>query len=532
MAEAGTWNSAGVRRTRTLAVLVNACSSAGARVVMMAVGFFVTPYIVHTLSLQVYGLWSIVGAMASYVFVLDFVLGDAFVKFIVEYVERERRDAVRQVVVFGMLFYLLFGLTLAIPVWIATPWLVHLFKMPASEFSTGVLAFHLLVALFVGQLVFGPPGMVVTAMQRMDLTNRNNVMSFAASTAMTVVLLHAGWGIYGVIAGGYTDLVVSATLKYWTARRLFGPLLCDPRHLERDVIGRLFSFGSWTQLTALSNLINQDLPRLIAAGAVSVTSVGFFQLGSKVALTTRTFPGFFVDAILPVASAAAARDDSETVERLYRKGTVYAVIATCAVAGFFSGASELVMRVWMGPGYAEAAPVIIALCVGYVAASTTRIGVTVMRAEGRPKYEALFALLNAFVSLVVMITTVPRLGLPGIVIGIASGSVVGAIGFTIAYHRLVHRPWLTTVGIRCARVIALAAITSGLLYFVLATPLAAPLFASRIVGLLGLGLVVILYLLVFGGLVVLTSGEGSDENQLIQKILVRTRLFAAGALAR
>ncbi len=533
MAEAApNWNAAGVRRSRTLAVLVNACSSAGARIAMMAVGFFVTPYIVHTLGLQTYGLWSIVGAMASYVFVLDFGLGDAFVKFIVEYVERERRDAVRQVVVFGMVFYLLFGLALAIPVWLATPWLVHLFKMPASQFATGVNAFHLLVILFVGELVFGPPGMVVTAMQRMDLTNRNNVTSFVVSTATTVVLLHAGWGIYGVIAGGYADLVVSATLKYGTARRLFGPLFCSPFHFERDVVRRLFSFGSWTQVTALSNLVNQDLPRLIAAGVVSVTSVGFLQLGSKVALTTRVFPGFFVDAILPVASAASAREDSETVDRLYRKGTIYAVFATCAAAGFLAGASALVMRVWMGPGYVEVIMVIAALCLGYVAASTTRIGITIMRAEGKPRYEALFAALNAGVNLVVMVVTVRYLGLLGIVLGSAIGSIVGAIGFTIAYHRITGKPWLVPIGIPCARIVASGGVASALLFFLLATPFAAPLFANRIVGLAGLALAGIVFLLVFIGMVVVTSSGDSDENRLIQSALARTRLLAAEALAR
>ena len=91
---------------------------AGARIGMMVVGFALTPFIVHSLGFLDFGLWATVGALAGYLGILDFGLGGSFVKFIAQYVERNEHASARQVITFGMLFYLGFGILTAVPVFL------------------------------------------------------------------------------------------------------------------------------------------------------------------------------------------------------------------------------------------------------------------------------------------------------------------------------------------------------------------------------------------------------------------------------
>ena len=167
-------------RTGVGHVFRNGLAGVAARLGTMSVGFVLTPFIVHALGLQSYGLWSVIGALAANLGLLDFGLSGAFVRFITHYVEVRRYDAARQVVTFGALFYVAFGFVLAIPVWLATPAIIHAFRMPASEIGRGIHVFHLLFALLVASFVFGVPGAVVVGMHRMDLATRNNVAGYAA----------------------------------------------------------------------------------------------------------------------------------------------------------------------------------------------------------------------------------------------------------------------------------------------------------------------------------------------------------------
>ncbi len=96
-------------------IVRNGISGAGARIGMMVVGFALTPFIVHSLGFVDFGLWATVGALAGYLGILDFGLGGSFVKFIAQYVERNEHAAARQVITFGMLFYLGFGLVKSSP---------------------------------------------------------------------------------------------------------------------------------------------------------------------------------------------------------------------------------------------------------------------------------------------------------------------------------------------------------------------------------------------------------------------------------
>src|SRR5665213_729345 len=106
-------------------ILLHGMSGAGARIAMMLVGFLLTPYILLSLGFVDFGLLAFFGSLAAYLGLLDFGLGGTFVKFITEYAEKGELEKARQVITFGMLFYLGFGFVMAVPVFAAAPFIVH-----------------------------------------------------------------------------------------------------------------------------------------------------------------------------------------------------------------------------------------------------------------------------------------------------------------------------------------------------------------------------------------------------------------------
>ena len=232
-------------------ILVHGMSGAGARVTMMCVGFVLTPYIIVSLGIQDYGVWAVVGALAGYLGLLDFGLGGTFVKFISEHVAKNERDAARQVITFGTLFYLALGFVFAVPVVLWSPAIVGLFKMPADAFPPAVAAFRAFFVLVVAAMALGISGSAVVAVGRMDLAVRNNFIGYLAYACAVAILMHQRMGLTGMVIAQATQIGVTSLLQYATARRLFGPLWRNPASFELPIVRRMFSFGGWTQATML-----------------------------------------------------------------------------------------------------------------------------------------------------------------------------------------------------------------------------------------------------------------------------------------
>lgn len=464
-------------------ILHNALTGAGARIAMMAIGFSLTPFIVHSLGLQNFGLFSIVGALAGYLGLLDFGLGGAFVKFITQYVEQGDKAAARQVVSFGMIFYTCFGAALALPVFLLAPAIVHLFKMPPQDVPGAIGLFRILFVVLAASMVLGLPGTVVVSMHRMDLASRNNVIGYLAYAAATVVLLRRGWGIDGIVAAQGLQVVTTAALQYVTARALFGGVWHNPGRFDALIIRRLFGFGAWTQLNSMFSMASLDIGRFITAGTVSVASVSYYEIGSKLAWFTKSLPAYLSDAILPAASAADAHRDGAWLDRMYRCGTFYLILGALGFAGFIVGANDAIMRVWMGETLPYVASVTLCLTVGYAVSSLTGVGVTILRAGGVPRYETFYTGIATVANLSSTIVLVPRFGVVGVALGTAIGWLAGTLYFLTIYHRLRRSSWWRTIGSPAVRLGCACILSALATSFAIHTEFIWRLFADRYSGL-------------------------------------------------
>lgn len=509
-------------------ILANALSGAGSRVATMCVGFSLTPFIIGKLGIEQYGLWSVVGSLAGYLGLLDFGIGGAFVKFISEYAERDDRPSARQVISFGMLFYAGIGLVFALPVGLLAPDIVHAFKMPAASYAGAATLLRVMFALLVLTMIVNVPGMVLVAMQRMDIASRNNVLGYFAYAAATVVLLKLGYGIYGIVASSAVQVLVTALLHFRSARNCFGDLWHDPRRFDASIVRRLFGFGGWTQLTSIFQIVNLDVGRFIAAGIVSVASVGYYEIASKLAFLTRLFPSYLLNALLPAAAAADARGDQSRLRRIYAAGTRYQTFLTFASAGFLIAGADAIVRVWLGRPYPFVSQIIFWLCLGYAVNGLTGVGTTVMRAAGRPKYETGLTFVGAAVNLSATVVLARAYGIVGVAMATALGWLAGSVYFAIAFHRIRRTPFWAEIGWPLARMACACAFAAGLFYGLLHEPHVARTFEHRFIGLGVLGVASAAYALAFAALTWLFGVWRDDRPQLS----ARWREITIGASAR
>jgi O-antigen/teichoic acid export membrane protein len=139
---------------------------------LMVVMLILTPYILHKLGTEVFGVWSLVFVVANYLNLMDLGIGNSFAKYIAEYHAKNNQTAINSVVSCGLLFYLGFSVTLVILGFVLRNPIASLLKIPDSIRQESLFAIWGMVIVFAANNAFSIFQGLLVGLQRMDIQNK------------------------------------------------------------------------------------------------------------------------------------------------------------------------------------------------------------------------------------------------------------------------------------------------------------------------------------------------------------------------
>lgn len=426
-------------------VMAGSISTLFTRLFALSLGFFLTPLVIHSIGLEAYGLWAIVGAAVNYFALLDCGVGSGFVKYLAEFLERREHGQVRQVMTFGFLFYLAIGVAVLPVIRLLGPHIVSYLRLDPRYTSAASDLLLLAIAYFVISNAFGIFGAFIIAMQRTEVAGFIDAGYQVVYAVSLVLLLAMHYGVYALPAAIFCALICTSIIRIGLVYRMFGNPFSNPFRLERALLKRVFSFGLWMQVNALTAVINLETDRIILGTFVSVLSAGYYELGNKLAGLARILPQTLLAPLLPAASAFDGRRDGARLNTVYVRGTRYLALATFAIAGFLIGAGAQILQVWMGRSYPYVTIVMAALLVSFAINNLTGVGTTIVRATAQPYYETYYAVVGAVINISATLILTPFFGLMGVVAGTVIGQVCGSLYFLWLFHRLRGLRWRSTL---------------------------------------------------------------------------------------
>ena len=126
----------------------------GGQIWGLSIALFTTPYIVHKLGMESYGLLMTVGIVTNYFWFMDLGLGQATVKYVAEHVAREEWDEVNRIFWTSFLAYAVLGILAALAIIAIAPYCVRSWlQIPPALQPTALLVFHLSSLGFVAGMI-------------------------------------------------------------------------------------------------------------------------------------------------------------------------------------------------------------------------------------------------------------------------------------------------------------------------------------------------------------------------------------------
>ncbi len=344
--------------------LVNAATSVLMRISWLIVGIILTPFVLHRLGRDLYGVVVVTGSAYEYLSLLRGGIGGALKRYVTVFHHAGRHEeAVRYYAVgtwWGGIFrtfILLLGITLALPI-------CRFLRLPPGMLADGAIG----VALILAAAVISDTGSVLeiptyATGRTAGLSILRTAMVFVRLTVIVVAfhLLIPSLKVYGA------SLILIETIPLfalvWMAQRtgVVGSAIPRPDLGNRAIRRELFQYGGLSLLSQAAGLLYVSTDNLLIGRFYGSAAVTHYSLGTRWSPLILGFLVTSISSLTPLFTQLEARGEAvRSRDALTRVVAITSALAVpfCLVPCVLG---DLFLVHWVGPEYRSSYPYMIAM---------------------------------------------------------------------------------------------------------------------------------------------------------------------------
>jgi O-antigen/teichoic acid export membrane protein len=379
----------------------NVLATIVARVVNMARGVCLVPFVLAHIGLEAYGIWTTIFILVSYVGITTLGISNVYIKYVAEFHARKEYDKANSL--------LSTGLAVTIPLcgcvflgfllgwnWVA-PWL----RLPPAHAGEAKEAVLIVLGVFLSSISLNAFSDILTGTQRIVSTQVFVTIGILVEFALIVWLVSAGRGIRGLAEAYLVRTVINDGLTIWWARRKLEWLHLSLRLVKRESLKYVVHFGGIVQFQSMLSIFLASVERVAALATLGAAAAGLLDVAKKWPVSLSTIPTAFFAALLPAAShldaASERKNKLHNLGELYLRGSRYSNLCTAgfvAVLAFWAGP---ILQVWLGPALPmryTLVPLFVVFSLAMHTHMLTGAGTSIFRGMGRIYEEFTYTIPN------------------------------------------------------------------------------------------------------------------------------------------
>jgi O-antigen/teichoic acid export membrane protein len=411
------------------------------------VQFLLIPYIIGKVGAGGYGTWVLILVFINMSSLADLGLAGTLTKHAAEYYARDDFTSLNRLIDTGLSLYLAIALLVMMLLGGASPILVRvLFKgsaIPARELA--ILWMCNCVIVGIG-LLSAPYYSVLLGLQRMDFTNALNLAQNLLRALLTVVFLHWGWGLRGLVGANFAGLALALLVNIWIVRKLLPELRTYPFDFNWAEVRHIFDFSLKVYLTQIAITLDTQISKLYVGMFVGVTAAGWFNIASDTAMRIRKVPELLLSPVMAAASELDARGDSGRLRELYFRSHKYIALFGLPLVFYLAFASHRLVYLWLGSAFGVVAIPLAVLTLVHFFNLTTGPGYLMLMGQGvlRPGIKS--AIFGLILDLSLGLPLTYEYGFLGALFVTCLTLVTASLYFLYLFERQTHISFLTVAG--------------------------------------------------------------------------------------
>jgi O-antigen/teichoic acid export membrane protein len=341
------------------------------------VGFLLTPYLLRSLGIVEFGLYTLVTAISGYYGLFDLGIRSAVLRFVSRALSLNNREETNRVV--SSAFYLYwFICALAILATIALlPFLPALFGVSgqvARSFQNLVLLAGILQGLIFPLNVFAGS---LDASGRFDLVYMIQTFCLLLRVLVVILAIRAGGHLFEVGAVVLLSSFLAYLLQVPFAIRELPALSLSPKWISKAKLKEMFGYAMVTLGVGVGDKLKANVFPVIIGVFLDPFAITLFSLPTRLLRFPLDGASTMTEVVNPASSYLEARQDHVALRRLVLLTAQGAFLLLVPMSVFLIVFGRDLLRLWVGPGYLSAYPLLVVLTIG-MAAGATQAGLQAM----------------------------------------------------------------------------------------------------------------------------------------------------------
>jgi len=342
-------------------ILKNVGSSWFALGVNVVVGIFLSPYILHRLGDNAFGLWILIFSATGYYGLFDLGIRSSIIRYVAKYSATGEQEELNRLVNSALFSYSGIGI-LAMAITVVTSFYVTAIFRIQPEFAADARWLFLMVGTSVA---LGFPlaafGGVLEGLQRFFILNFCSVASTLMRAVLIVLALRHGGGLLTVAFITVSLPLLTGLINVAAAFRSL-PLQLGARYLSRSSMARIASYSGTTFLIIVAQRLRFKTDAVVIGAFVSAAAITYFTIGSRLVDYSSDVVSSLAQIFVPMTSQSQAQKDIEGLRKIVLVGNRACAFIAFPITAILTILGKSVIEAWVGPKYVAASyPILLVL---------------------------------------------------------------------------------------------------------------------------------------------------------------------------
>jgi O-antigen/teichoic acid export membrane protein len=400
-------------------IIRNVGSSWSALALNVAVGVFLSPFILHHLGDAAFGIWVLIFSVTGYYGLFDLGIRSSIIRYVSKYTATDDREKLTQFVNTALFSYSGIGVVSMLLTTLLSSSVERFFKIPPEMHAEARLLLLMVGASVSLGFPLGVFGGMLEGLQRFYVLNWTSIGATLARAALIVYFLNRGYGLLTVALITVILPMVSSILRGIIVFRLC-PVPLGLRYVDRTAFRHMANYGGTTFLVMVAARLRFRTDELVLGKMMSVVAVTWFNIGARIVDYAQEFVSSLAQIFVPMSSQSEATGNLDRVRKIYVAGNRACAFLILPISAILIILGRHVIRIWVGARYVpHSYPVLVVMIIPFTLMLSQAASGRVLFGLGKHQTLAAVTVIEGVANLILSIALVPRLGIVGDALGTA-----------------------------------------------------------------------------------------------------------------
>lgn len=417
--------------TSSQQIKVGAFLSYFALVVNILIGLIYTPWMIHSIGRENYGLFTLSMSVIT-LFVFDFGLSSAVTRFIAKYLAEGKQKMANNCLSLVYRLYLYIDIFFVVILTLVYFFIPQIYReLTPEEIEKFKVVFVVASIFAVISFPFIPVNGVLNANEKFVQVKICDVIhKFVIVGAMSVCLI-LGFGLYSLVIVNAVAGILTICMKLWCIRR-FTNMKINFNFYDKQQFREILGFSLWTTIIAFcTRMIFTLAPSILGVFAGSA-SIAIFGIANSIEGYVYSFTNAIGGMFLPRVSKIVSNSDGDVMPLMIKVGRIQLMIAGAVILGFICVGDEFI-NLWVGRNFEESYICTVLLIIPGFFQLPQEIGMQVIIAKNVVKSQAKIWIIMAVLNIFLSFLLAQKLDSIGISMSICIAYLVRTIGLDIIF---------------------------------------------------------------------------------------------------